>query len=212
MQKWHTRRGAGEQTKAGQHHRGTMDPRLLAGEDTYRNESGIEGDLCKHHQQESGILHAEEVGIRWVVLHRADGYPRSRDDYRQSYGDCAPTQLEMEPTITDADQERLSEEQRVPRRNGEAVDNVEAKHDWVDYAAAIGSAACYEPTEAHEHRHDKSGARGTVEPTILFHVAPGAKFVCPVTPLIARLGEVYYIRGVLACRWKPAWLTRHLYK
>jgi hypothetical protein len=189
-----------------------MDPRLLAGEDTYRNESGIEGDLCKHHQQEAGILHAEEVEVRWGDLYRADGDPRPGDDYRQSDGDCAPTQLEMEPTITDANQERLSEEQYVPRRNGEAVDKVEAEHDRVDYSAAIAVGAGNEPTEPHEHHHDKSGARGAIEPTISFHFAPGAKFVCPATPLIERLGGVYYIRGVLACRWKPLSWARHLSK
>src|SRR5258708_2034208 len=153
-----------------------MDRRRRAGEDSYRNEGGIEGDLCKHHQQEPGILHAEEVEVWWSDLHRADGDPRSCDDDRQTYADCAPTQLKMEATITRTNQERLREEQHVPRRNGAAVDKVDAEHDATAYPAAIRSAARNEPAETHEHYHDEASAHGAVEPPISFHFAPGAKF------------------------------------
>jgi len=74
-----------------------------------------------------------------------------------------------------------SEEQHVPRRNGEAVDKVEAEHDSVDYPAAIRSAARNEPAETNEHYHDKASAHGAVEPTISFHFAPGAKFAPGLT-------------------------------
>lgn len=129
-------------------------------------------------------------------MHRADGDRRSGDEYRPSDGDCAPTQLEMEPTIADANQERLSEEEHVPGRNSEAVDQVEAEHDRVDWSATSRFGAGNERMETHEHHHDKNGARGAVEPTISFHLAPGAKFVCPATAVIERLGGVYYKRGL----------------
>lgn len=89
----------------------------------------------------------------------------------------------MESTITHTNQERLSEEQHVPRRNGEAVDEVEGEHASVNYPAAIRSAARNEPAETHEHYHDKASANGAVEPTISFHFAPGAKLALRLTQL-----------------------------
>ena len=69
-------------------------------------------------------MHAEEVEVWWSDLHRADGNPRSCDKDRQTDGDCAPAERKMESMIAHGNQQRLDEEEHVPRRNGEAVDKV----------------------------------------------------------------------------------------
>ena len=73
-------------------------------------------------------------------------------------GDCAPAELEMQLAITHADQQRLDEEQRIPRRNGEAVDKIEAEDGRVDHPALTRRAAGHEMTEAHQHGHEEAGA------------------------------------------------------
>lgn len=147
-----------------------MDPRILAGEDSYRNEGGIKADPCKHHEQEASILHAEEVEVevQWGDLHRTSGNRQSCDDDRQSDGDYAPAELKMKSTITHGNQPRLDEKAPLPRRNGEAADKVEAENGRVDHPAGYAGAACEERAETYEHDHEKAApgrrCRTAVEP------------------------------------------------
>lgn len=78
----------------------------------------------------------------------------------------------MKSTITHGNQQRLDEEEHLPRRNGEAVDKVEAENGRFDHPAGNAGAACDERAETYEHDQEKAGARGAVEPTISFHFAP----------------------------------------
>src|SRR5450631_1011153 len=89
----------------------------------------------------------------------------------------------MQLAITHGDQQRLDEEEQVPRRNGETVDKIEAEDPRVDYPAPISGAARNEPTEANQHRHKKASARGAVEPTISLHFAPETRFALGPTLL-----------------------------
>jgi hypothetical protein len=114
----------------------------------------------------------EKIPIVTKVVY---GDPRPCDEDRQS--DYAPAELGMEVTITHGNQERLWEEEYIPRRNGEAVDKVEAENGRVDHSTAIAGAARLERAETYEHEREKAGARGAVEPTISFHFAPGRE-VC----------------------------------
>jgi hypothetical protein len=98
--------------------------------------------------------------------------PRACDSDRQRNGDCAPAELEMEATTTHGNQQRLGEKERIPCRDGEAVDQVEAGHGRVERAAVTRRAVGHEMPETHQHGHQKDGTRGAVEPTISFHFAP----------------------------------------
>jgi hypothetical protein len=75
----------------------------------------------------------------------------------------------MKPTIPYTNQQRLHEEQHVPRCNGYAMDKVKPEYRRGNHPAASARATSHERVETYQHHHKKAHARGAVEPTISLH-------------------------------------------